>query len=429
MGGYTLTQEQIKLVQTIEDRWDDQYLFVVWMMRSGKTLPICEWVSRQSYSTSVLVVCPPAVVPVWEKHYLAQQTGLSPRMEILSSGKLSAKKNGKAVVRSEMKNDWDVVIVDEIHEYRYYSARYQNLRWLSKNSEYRIGLTGTPIDQHLSELYYPLTWLSNGLFFGEYITKEAFQLTYCHQTKPRLKEASPWEIRPDIREEFLAEVMKVTSVWENPSVKPPEHKKVEYPLTKIQRKRISELRKGRYRVFARKWQSDLTGLKLAHRKDKMRQIYGGFLLDELGEVSPYRTVSWKWLWLARLLRKTSNRTVVWYRYRTEIELISEVAQDVGLSSAEFSLKQLDAFNEDRLDVLICHPKSAGAGIDISHADSAIFVTPTPNWTALMQAFYRLADRTEKRKVIYHMVAAIKEDRESYEALWAKEQVTTEFYNA
>lgn len=423
-----LTDKQKGLVEDLEKSWDRGYTNVVWMMRSGKTLPVCEWLATQTGDHRVLVVCPPAVVPVWHDHWKITKRRGSPEINILSSGQLSQKTNGDYSVKGICGNDWSIVVVDELHDYRHYSGRLLALRYLSKNSKYRIGMTGTPYDQNLSELYYPLTWLSAGTIFGDNISKQTFRETYCYPTKPHLGKMSPWEVRPSLVDEFTQLVKSVSSVWMHPEVAPPKQEVVRYPLSKRQKGMVGLLGNGSVSYFLSEWGVDLAGCKHAHFRDKMRQVYGGFILDESSK--PHRVCSTlKWWHMMQILNKTgTRRVVIWYRYLYEAAGIKQLLKSVfGVVVKGYSQTHLEEFRRDEVDILLCHPKSAGAGIDISHAEAAIFVTLTPNWTALMQAFYRLADRSGDVKTIYHMVADCKYDQKSLDSMRQKEQRTLEFY--
>lgn len=418
-----LRPQQKALVEWLESRWYEDYANVIWKMRSGKTLAICTFLSEHvGENLAVLVVCPPAVVEVWEKHWAITKREYSPTITIMSTGKLKD-------YAEHNRTEYDVVVVDELHQFRYHSARYQALQKLSKESVFRIGLTGTPVDSHLSEMYYPLTWLSKGMFFGEYITKAVFQSTYCYAVSPHLGTKSKFEIRDDIREEFMKAIYDVSSVWEDEKVIPPDHEQVVYPVTPKQRRLASLLSDGKFKVFYDEYGIEFAGMEVAHRRDKTRQLFGGFLISDLRVTVPDVCVSWKWWHMAKLISKIgATRLVVWYRYVYESTLAKETIERVfGVRVEMFTQANLTKFNGDKIDVLLCHPLSAGAGIDISHAEKTIFLSPTPNYTALTQAFYRLADRVGNKKKAYHLIADHSVDKSGYDKIWEKDSVTNEIY--
>ena len=418
-----LRPKQAELVDWLDTRWATGYSNVIWMMRSGKTLPICEFLaSRVGPEMRCAIVCPPAVVPVWDKHLWEVEHPNMPKIEIISTGALST--NGKIP-----KGRFDIVVVDEIHQFRANSKRYKALCKLSKGSEYRLALTGTPIDQHLSEMFYPLSWLSNDTFFGEKVTQKAFRATYCYAVSPHLGIRSKWEVRDDIREEFKKAIYEVSSIWKDEDVNPPTHKQVFYPVTRKQKALAQNLADGVFKTLRIEYGVEFGGMELAHRRDKIRQIYGGFLIDELSEVIPNACTTWKWWHLTKLVNQIGHeRLVVWYRYVWESQLAKVRLERVFNARVEmFTQSNLAKFNHDQIDVLLCHPLSAGAGIDISHAEKTIFLSPTPNYTALMQAFYRLADRSQQQKLVYHLIADHPVDKMGFEKIWEKEATTEEVY--
>ena len=392
-----------------------RYAFVVWLMRSGKTLPVTKWISLRPTGEKILIICPPKVVPVWRKHLRLFPRRLG--VKVLSEGQLRKELNTVKRIGA----DWHTVIVDELHGYRFNSARYKELKKISKHAKFKIGLTGTPFDNRFSELYFPIAWLSNGSIFGEKMTKQKFLQSYCYKENPFMK-WSPWEIRPEVKQDFFDALKTFTSIWRNEKVKPPNHYNTEYMLTRMQRSYVSKLMNS---MMLPGLEGETAGLESMHRHDKVRQVYGGFFIMKTGDAIKI-CASYKWLTMMQLVRDLGGkRIVIWYRYLYEKDIILNKLQ--GRRIRALTLKTLEQFNNDEIDILVAHPKSAGAGIDISHADYAIFVTATPNWTALMQAFYRLARMDKGQKSIYHLVAKCKYDKKTQEDMWDKEEKTEEFY--
>ena len=135
-------------------------------MRAGKTLPVCKYISdwvKEFPNDPVLVVCPSDITDVW----IAQLDELEVDREkysIIGQGMLSHREPEE--FREEFDNPYKLIVVDEIHGYREFSQRYKNLKYLSKNSCKRIGLTATPFDKNLQEMFYPIQWLDKGELLG-----------------------------------------------------------------------------------------------------------------------------------------------------------------------------------------------------------------------------------------------------------------------
>ena len=418
-----LRPEQVDLIQNLREAdYELGYFLVIWLMREGKTAPVLEYLVQTDY-TDILVVCPPNVIHVWEKE-LRRHKKDRRYFTIISDSERSINNYVSRIMP-------DCIVVDEIHRFRAYSERYKALVRLSRYTSFRIGMTGTPIDQYLSELYYPLQWLSDKKFFGlgkgEAITsKKVFESVYCSPITPGYKHTK-YEINPAIREDFKKEIMKVASIFKSGNVHEARHERVTYPLTAEQMRMIETIeRKDEFKkgdVLNDVFLEATTAI----RRDKIRQVYGGFIYHDADVVKTWRT--WKWIYLCRLIRDLGGRrTVIWYKYTYEMNRIMDMLSQYHIE--EYSTHALSRFNDGELDILVCHPASAGAGVDISHAQYAVFISYIPKWIDVMQAFYRLSKYGEKSdKVIYHLLADHSQDHEDFEKMANKRDATMEIYDA
>ena len=416
-------KEQMRFLM---DRWDEGWGVLVAQMRTRKTSTILyflEWVRMSKMNApSILVVCPPKVIPVWEdmkKHFVVGHF-----ITVLSSGALSSK---DGPFKGE-KPKFDILVLDELHQYRAYSNRYKRLRKLAKEAVYMVGMTGTPIDQDVAEFFYPLTLLSKGGFFGTQ-SRELFRRTYCYQINPGLTH-SPWKMRPEAEEALVGELRKVAHFYDGKDkITPPECEKAAYDITWEQTdwaQRIVGETPIRERVTVKGVETPMMELQAEMpphaRKDKRRQIESGFLLHDGEVVKRFGTNKWGRLQL--LLTHCEGQVLVWYRY---IEEKREILEITG-KKAEFTPKNFEAFKRGESRFMVAHPRAAGAGLDFSCADTAIFVTPNPSNVDVQQALYRLCTVSgSKNKKVYFMVAASPGGREDYRRMTEKFRVTEQLY--
>lgn len=401
-------------------------------MRTGKTLPTAQWVMGQlERGKKVLVICPPNVVPVWEKELAGVGDGHNSReLLILKDSMLrdddicpKTKKIRKRKTELLYKNHWDVVVVDEIHRYRHYKARLRKLRWISKKSSIRVGLTGTPFDTCVAEMFYYLQWLTWDSFFGGKISHKVFYATFCYPIDPNSK-FSKMEIRDDIIGGILNEMKEFTTFYKTDSVVEPDHVMIKYRLTKEQLELMESVMYADYNPLFGEGQEEWSA---AHRKDKARQIAGGFFIDAFEEVHELCSTR-KWAVFTSWLRNMrGQQVVVWYRYIEERKILEEMLGEY-YSIRKFSKRNLIDFRNREFDIMLCHPRSAGAGVDISCADVSIFITPNPAWIDNIQSYYRLSRyQGEEKKVIYHMTSDHVIDTDAFEKLGEKRQTTEWIY--
>ena len=294
-----------------------------------------------------------------------------------------------------MRDDYDVVVADEVHRYRSFSKRYRALKYVSKNSVFRLGLTGTLIDKSLTEMFDPMLWVSRDCFWGTK-NRDVFLRAFAVPDNPK----SPYphyEMPLLMVKKLLPDFRQAIHVYISDLIKPPTHKKIVYPLTKTQRGLALKLIEKKRIEGLEEMQVELGP---AHIPDKIRQIETGFLLWGERVFKRYDTL--KFLWLKRLTEKLKGqRLLIWYRYIEEKNLIQEALPE----SVPYTATALELFREDRIKIIYAHPKSAGAGIDFSCADASLFLTHNPSNIDLMQAFYRLSKvGNEKEKFCYHFVS-------------------------
>ena len=433
---YALRPAQKELTHYLTKRRLMGWGLIVWLMREGKTLPVCDWVARHT-TGPVLIVCPKQVMPVWRLEF--ERTGMMMNgIYILPDSKLSFKEkdakdgqNRLRALRNELGQNWETIIVDEIHRFRYYKKRYRMLKWLSKNAEFLLGLTGTPFDKSLYEMYYPMQWLSRETFWGdgaEITSKDAFHKVYCELTNPG-RPHPDWQIKPELYDTVTEQLKLHGSIFRSGKVPVPVHEKVAYPLSKAQRRIIEIVISGTPIGLPERMADVVSEAAKAIRNNKCTQLYSGFFLDD-GEVIG-RVPTWKWWVLLSKVRRLGARTLIWYRYTEESNLILKFLTTYlpQYVVEKFTTENLDAFKAGQVDILLCHPASAGAGVNISHAQASIFVSHNPKMIDNIQAFFRISQYgDETAKTVYHLVANHRLDKENHKKMLAKENETMRIYN-
>ena len=440
---YVLMPHQVALKEWILERMTGEtnfsdtryYAFVCHLMRHGKTLAVCEmlkeyileWTHADNNNKFELrVLCPARVIHVWEEH-----------ADAVFDQEFYAKANIKFISHDNIENDADkvhkdVIVIDEIHQFRSVqkeSQRYALLDSYSKECYHRIGMTGTPYDQFMAELFRPLQWMSHGSFFGEGITKQDFETTYCEAINPRSKYPS-FEIKPHLKKEIWEELMKISHVYKSDDIVLPKLSTVKYDLYPKQLRLIRRIRGKKIIPEIADIQSKFS---VPVRNGKMRQLYGGFIYHTRNQEVLNMCATRKWLALTQLLEQLEfNKVMIFYQYLEEVNRILDALKPYsayGIRWAELTDKTLPRFNDDELDILIGHPKSCGVGIDISAANYAIFVSHTASFIDSYQAFFRLSKKGEDMddKEIFHLLADHYLAKEDYAKMWEKKKLTDEFY--
>lgn len=141
-------------------------------MGLGKTLTVIAfWLSRQSESPA-LVICPASLLATWEREFARFAPGVPVRRYHGGGRSLDGLDAGEVVVTTygTMLRDaerlagvaWDLVVADEAQQVKnHQSQAARALRLL--RPVMRVAVTGTPVENSLSELWAILDWTNPGL--------------------------------------------------------------------------------------------------------------------------------------------------------------------------------------------------------------------------------------------------------------------------
>lgn len=360
------------------------YSFLLFSMRSGKTLIACTAIKRINDRT--LIICPPKVIHHWKKEL--EEVGVGCKVDILSSGKLS-----KGVHTTLIENSYKFLIVDEIHQYRGNSIRTKELIKIADTIPRKLGLTGTAFDKDYAELYYPIRILSKGEVLPKYITK--FRDEYCKSDFSGYN----FTLRKDKIPEFLKYFNSFTLKHYNEEIKVPPVKVVWIGPTEDQKKFIDDLLS--FKPIP-KINNEHASLEDANLLNKLHQVTSGFYITK--DMKPIDVcTTYKFNQVYKILKRhREQKIIVWYRYKYEKELLTSRFNFLDLYV--FSTKANEEFSQADKGVMLCHPKSAGTGVDISSADVSIYINFFDSFIDLVQSHYRMSKHGDKtEKIIYEIL--------------------------
>ena len=205
-----------------------KYSLIVHFMRAGKTYPVCKYIADSN--KKVMIVCPPNVKEVWVKH-LNDFNVKESKYTLLSSGVLSQSKEGIGYFR-KMAVGYDLAVIDEIHDYKAYSNRFQRLNAMLRGIPQRIGLSATPLEDNLHDMFYIIQLLDRGELFGH--NRGKFELKYCKCLNPR-STYPKMVFREELIPETMKKLNKFTTTYRPEEIKEPEEHFIRYKLTDEQR--------------------------------------------------------------------------------------------------------------------------------------------------------------------------------------------------
>ena len=219
-NGVTLRPKQSEIISPLVC---NPYYLLVWKMRSGKTYPLL--IAADLIGGATLVVCPPAVLPVWKEAVV--KLGIKVKVDVVSSGSLH---------KVQKESVYTTLIIDEIHQYRTYSNRFKALQKIRSKVKHCYGATGTPIDKDLHESFYMVQLLDKGELLGT--NKQTFLEATCTPTVQG--DRITWVLTEEHKEPFKRLLSKFVSTYFPEELEEPEVKYYRYPMTPVQERFIKE---------------------------------------------------------------------------------------------------------------------------------------------------------------------------------------------
>ena len=392
------------------------YFLLVMTMRAGKTIAVLSLIEQREYAR-VLVTAPPNVISVWKKEIEKFFPQLRDKISIVSH---------HLFARKTTKEKFDCLVIDEIHNFRASSKRTETILQVAKNCRHKIGLTGTVCNRSALELYFPLKIMqrkdkNQPLYNTNAIQRWRAKWGFCpdpHSPFPT------WQINPFAEEVFFTELRKISYISDPGHIARPELKKVFYNLTEKQRYLYNAILKRKSFVWDNKpWQFE-EALGGAHINNKLRQICSGFLyIDD----STLQVMTKKYIAMFETIKKTSGTILIWYNYAEEKAKVLYLLTFLG-KVLEFKRGMTaEKIKQEAPRFVVCHPKSAGAGLDLSFASASIYLGVSDDYINLKQSEFRTADQLGTVKINYFLTARYSVEESRFQTLALKEREYQKIY--
>ncbi|MDR0894576.1 MAG: DEAD/DEAH box helicase [Prevotellaceae bacterium] len=384
-------------------------------MGLGKTLQTLALLLHRIECGAALVVCPVSVVGNWIAE--AERFAPSLRMHVLSvagSGRretLQALRAGDVLVTSYgllqsedqlfAEFEFATIVLDEAHVIKNYATKTSKATMNLKGA-FRIALTGTPVQNHLSEIWNLFNFINPGLLGSLKHFNDTFMKDPDEQTRKYLKKL----IAP-----FILRRTKTHVIEELP------------PKTEIvKRITLSDEEMAFYEALRRQALENLSGEEGAGNGAKHIQVLAEITRLRQACCNPalinpdIRIASTKlntFLDLVSELRENNHRALVFSQFVAHLTRVREAldAQHIDYQYIDGSVvagerqKRVDAFQNGKGDLFLISLKAGGLGLNLTTADYVIHLDPWWNPAAEDQASDRAHRIGQKRPVtIYRLVA-------------------------
>ncbi len=261
--------------------------------------------------------------------------------------------------------DFDCIVIDELSSFKNYQS--QRFKWLRKVRPYVkrwIGLTGTPTSNGLMDLWAEIGILDGGERLGRFIGR--FRDAYF---KPGFMNPSTGVVfsyipRPGAEEQIYGKIsdmtisMKALDYLQLPECVYVDH---EVAMNAVERKLYDQLK---HDLIIPLEDGDIDAANAASLSNKLLQMSNGAVYDENHEVRMIHTR--KLEMLEDLVESANGQPVlIAYWFKHDRQRILEYLTGCGYAPRELKeSKDIQDWNEGRIQVALIHPASAGHGLNI-----------------------------------------------------------------
>ncbi len=301
--------------------------------------------------------------------------------------------------------EWGTLVLDEAQAVK--NATTKTARAVRDlKAKWRIALTGTPIENHLGELWSLFRVINPGLFGSWDRFRERFGIPIEKNKDPERRAALSRMVRPFILRRTKDEVLK--------ELPPRTEIEIDVELSEPERKRYEDTR---LKILAQ-----LAGLDDDAGKDHRFHVLAGLMkLRQLACHPALQDKKWKkssakldaLLELVEELREEQHRALVFSQFTSHLDLVRKALDERGITyqyldgSTPPKQRQqaVDAFQNGESDLFLISLKAGGTGLNLTAADYVIHLDPWWNPAVEDQATDRAHRIGQTRPVtVYRLVA-------------------------
>ena len=330
------------------------------------------------------------------------------------------------------------VIIDELSSFRdAQSKRWRALRRRAGAFPVVWGLTGTPAPKGYIDLWPEMYLLDGGARLGK--TLGSYRAEFFSPGARRGHVVFEWRLRPGAKEEIdrrLADGLCISMKKEDWLDLPPRvEEQVTVRMDAKERAVYDRLKQERVlcRIGGRDLDTEIVGATAAALANKLLQLSGGAVYDEDGGVVEVHAR--KLDALEELAEAAQGQPLlVFYAYRHEADRIARrfpQAVRMGEGAGKDTAGTIVRWNAGEIPMLICHPASAGHGLNLQEGGH-IIVWYSPVWDLELyqQANARLHRMGQRDTVVvYHIVCEDTLDGRVLDALTRKGAVQESLIDA
>lgn len=319
--------------------------------------------------------------------------------------------NFKDILAMGKRTPFKTLVIDELSGYKGRGVRWKEMRSFINGTgiPHVWGLTGSPAPNGLLDLWPQIALLDNGERLGKNITTYRSRYFFPGRQLPN-GTIIEWHLKPEAKDRIygLIEDIALAMAAEG-RIKLPPVTMPKYPIE------LPPAARKAYRKIANDLVVDMNAIyghgeihtagNAAILTSKLSQILAGFLYVDDADLRnyEYQEMHTEKIDAVKSIIESEHEggVLVFYRFQAELEMLKKHLKDWHTIDEPDVVKR---WNRGEVPVLLCHPASAGHGLNLQHGGHTAIWTSLPwDFEQWDQANKRLARQGQTRPVVIHLL--------------------------
>jgi superfamily II DNA or RNA helicase len=399
---------------------------------TGKTRSVLDAiVGRES---RILVLAPLSILEAsWGDDIDKFQPELTYAIAYAKNREAAFKSNARVVITNHDAVKWiaknahvlenfDTLVIDEFTAFKNKdSQRSKACYKIAQAFDHRIAMSGTPNSNGILDVWHPTLIVDDGQRLGHRFY--SFRSSVC---TPRFNGfANEWVQKENAEEVVAAALSDINIRYELTECIDMPEQSIQTMFVTLPKKIMQQYRTLSEDSVLYTGAATINAVHAGSKVKKLLQLCTGAVYDEHGDTQRIHKERYD---LVMQLVSERAQTLVAFNWKHEQRYMAELADKLGLahatidgSTAAPKRKEIvDRLQAGQLQVVFCHPQSAGHGLTMTKAKTIIWASPTYNAEHYQQFNRRIyrAGQTEKTEVI-QIAARDTWETDVYEKLQSK----------
>jgi Lhr-like helicase len=303
----------------------------------------------------------------------------------------------------ELLTDFNTLVIDEFTAFKNKaSQRSKAALKVAEHFENRIAMSGTPNSNTICDIWHPTLIVDDGERLGRRFY--SFRSNVC--TSRFNGFANEWCDKPEAQEIVGAALSDINIRYELADCIDMPEQSVNTMLVTLPPKIMQQYHMLSEDNVLYTGTKTINAIHAGAKVKKLLQLCTGAIYDEHGNAEGIHSERYD---LVMQLVSQRSHSLVAFNWRHERERMAELADKLNISHATIDgsvpahkrKEIVDRLQAGQLQVVFCHPQSAGHGLTMTKAKTVIWASPTYNAEHYQQFNRRIyrAGQTDKTEVI------------------------------